>query len=231
MEKFDFQITKNSYWFWWEPYIQFEFDIQMEVKGLKYQINALNEYLKSFDSETKKVIEKLKKQPESTDLIDYIEDIQIEQSCSKSFLISSSLESNCLIIYSYLEKKLLFICELLQKEFNINKKINKVNASNTLEKYWIFLKDFAKLNLEDITEKYNHISSQRLIRNSIAHQGNGTTRKKASSAPGLEINGCNFKIKDESYLIYLLELTEAILQGLLKTIAVKKYEIKQKNNS
>ncbi len=83
--------------------------------------------------------------------------------------------------YSILEVCLTKICALAKERFQLPLKIKNINAQNDLEKFYIYLKNVAGLNLDNLAPEWREINQGRIVRNFIVHNHSNVIKEDAKA--------------------------------------------------
>ncbi len=128
-------------------------------------------------------------------------------------------------IYSFFEGRLKSICELIEKKYNFKIKLEDLNNSDDLMKYWKYLEKVYEMEMDSIHPTFTIIKQQKVLRNIITHhEGNISINKlkKIQLVNGLSINNIGainkIELDESSYVNFLLKNIGLFLEKLLLAV-------------
>lgn len=141
--------------------------------------------------------------------------------------------SVCLSIFSFCEGRLKSLCEMIAREFTFKIKLDDLNSSEDLMRYWNYLEKVFELTTTKIEPFFTPIKQQKIVRNVIAHQ-DGNVRpdqvKKINIVTGLQLHpgyeGQILEITDTTYILYLLDKSESFFKELYLAADARYKELK-----
>lgn len=222
-------------------YLEYLFSIEFEIEiGIDAIKTILNKQYLIIEQSKSMLIESIKKDEylksiEEEHKGDYINQFYQREEFVIKEIIMHQMYSLCLTIYSFIEGRLKFICEYLEKNNSYKIKIEDLSTNDDLMKFWNYLTKVFEIN-PALAEKYlTPLKQQKIVRNIIAHQDGKPTieqLRRITRIKGLEIvNYGNFHqivINENDYIYFLLDKTELFFKELLKSIDLRHKEIADK---
>lgn len=223
------------YIFTWELLWSEEFEIEMAIDAMKTSINNQEESWLSIRKKFEKIVEN---DPTLNSL-----DEELQGSYYSQFFEMESRtideikrfqrKSMFLTIFAFFEGRLKNICEKIEKNNTLTKKIIDIKGRSDIEKLWKFLTTVYKIEVDKAEPYFNLIECHKFARNRIAHHEGYITenhKNRITLVNGLEIKGnAGFyyvEISNKSFLIYLLDNIAIFYKELLFSIDKRHKELK-----
>lgn len=136
-----------------------------------------------------------------------------------------------LVVFSFLEGRLKIICNEIEEEFKFKIKIDDLNNSNDLMRYWNYLEKVYELDPVKVEPSFTPLNQRKIIRNIIAHQegicqkGQQLSKLKSVQGNGFLIKARQIIIQKNDFINYLLTKIELFFKELLKAIDERYKEI------
>jgi hypothetical protein len=145
--------------------------------------------------------------------------------------------SMCVSLFSFFEGRLKTICNKIEQEFVFKIKIDDLNKSDDLKRYWNYLEKVFEMKMKNLEPLYTPIKQNKEIRNKIAHKdGNANAEEKKRINNIVKGKGLSFKqindyfqiqISDTKYILYLIDIMSEFLDKLISAIDGKYMEKKK----
>jgi hypothetical protein len=213
-----------------------EFEIEIGIDAIKTILNKQDIIIDETKSKLTKSIEEddYLKSIKKEDREDYISQIYQREAFVISEISTHQMHSLCLLVFSFTEGRLKYICEFLETRYQHKIKCEDLSTNDDLMRYWNFLTKVYEINPYKVEKYFTPIKQQKIVRNIIAHQ-DGKPRKeqisKINIIKGLEVieYGENYliKINSKEYIVFLLDKVELFFKELLKAIDIRYEEIEK----
>jgi len=137
-------------------------------------------------------------------------------------------------IFAFYEARLKSLCDIIEKEFQFNIKINDLNNhKGDLVKYWTYLIKVYELNGDNLQDFFTPLIHQKKIRNIIVHSDGTVDDKQIKGIP--KTVGISFRksgdlnilqVDENLYVTFLLESIRLFFEALLKEIDKRYIQLK-----
>ena len=226
--------ASGFYFFSWGELWYEEFEIEATLDAIGRLINSQEKSLEGIREKFKKIIE---------DDPTYISlDEENKNSYYSQFFEREEhtideikrLQRNSVLmtIFAFFEGRLKSICEKIEDENTLPKKLNESNGANDILKIWDYLTNVYKIDITT-TEPYRKlVEQQRFARNRIVHHEGYLSKeqkKRLTLVHGLNvkdyISNSQIDITDVAFLRYLLDQITSFFKELLLAIDKRHKEI------
>lgn len=148
-------------------------------------------------------------------------------------LFENQRKAAILSTFSLIEGQLKVLCKLIQNEFNFKIKLNDLNGSDYINRYWIYLTKVFEINPSDLEALYAPIKEKKYIRNKIAHSNSMIEAGKVkfiNDIPGLKVisysDDHKVKITSFTFIESLMQNGEDFFNKLIKVVDTRYKAIK-----
>lgn len=138
-------------------------------------------------------------------------------------VLQNQRKGSVLSIFSMIEGNLRVLCNLVQNKFSFKIKINDLNESDDLQKYWMYLSKVYEIDSTKLEPDYTRIKQQKYFRNKIAHNNSNIENKMIQSVRqtrGLKVNSYGdineLEITEVEYVKNLLLWGESFFGTLIE---------------